>query len=82
MSPKYSPRSTCPNVFCKKGILKNFPYFTRLQLCWSLFLINFITKRLRYGCFPVNFAKILRTSFCLHKTFCGTTKKSENKNLS
>ena len=27
-------------VFCKKCVLKNFAYFTRKHLCWSLFLIK------------------------------------------
>ena len=29
-----------PEVFCKKGILKNFANFTGKQLCWSLILIK------------------------------------------
>ena len=31
-------RSSCPEVFCKKGILRNFAKFTGKQLCQSLFL--------------------------------------------
>ena len=62
-------RSSRPEVFCKKGILKNFVKFTRKHLCRSLIFIkvagltrDFI-KRLRHRCFPVNFAKLLRTPF-------------------
>ena len=28
-----------PEVFCKKGVLKNFANFTGKHLCWSIFLI-------------------------------------------
>ena len=31
-------RSSRPEVFCKKGVLKNFAKFTRKHLCQSLFL--------------------------------------------
>ena len=27
-----------PELFCKKGVLKNFGKFAGKQLCWSLFL--------------------------------------------
>ena len=27
------PRSSCPEAFCKNGVLKNFPRFTEKQLC-------------------------------------------------
>ena len=30
-------RSGCPEVFCKKGVLRNFIKFTRKHLCQSLF---------------------------------------------
>ena len=33
--------------FYKKAIFKNFAIFTGKHLCWSLFLINFIKKRLQ-----------------------------------
>ena len=29
-----------PEVFCKKGVVKNFANFTGKHLCWSLFLIT------------------------------------------
>ena len=29
-----------PEVFCKKGVLKNLRYFTGEHLCWSLFYIK------------------------------------------
>ena len=58
-------------MFCKKGVLRNFTNLTGKLLCESL-LFNKVTglspvtvlkKRLWHECFPVNFAKFLRTSF-------------------
>ena len=51
----------------KKGVLKKFGNFTGKHLCWSLFLIklqaqSLVKKRLQHWCFPVKFAKFLRTS--------------------
>ena len=57
-------------VFCKKGVLKNFAKFTEKHLCQSLFFnknagatCNFIKKETLTQMFPVNFAKFLRTPF-------------------
>ena len=58
-------------VFCKKGVLKNLAKLTGKHLCWSLFfnkvaglrLATLLKKRLQHWCFPVNFAKFLRTPF-------------------
>ena len=53
-----------PEVFCKKGVLKNFTIFTRKHLCWSLFGVfgvNFIKKWLQHRYNPVNITKYLRT---------------------
>ena len=54
-----------------KVVLKNFAKFTGTNVCHSLFLSKVFIKRIRtllkgrlwYRCFPVNFAKFLRTSF-------------------
>ena len=55
-------------VLCKYGVFKNFAKFNGKHLCQSLFnkLVGLrpasvLTKRLRHKCFPVNFAKFLRT---------------------
>ena len=61
-------RSSHPEVFCKKGVLKNFAKFTGKQQCQSHFLIKLQAlgpdiKRPWHRCFPVNVAKFLRTSF-------------------
>ena len=59
-------RSSRLQMFFKLSALKNFVNFTGKHLCWSLFLIklqawNFVKKRLQHRCFPVKFAKVLRT---------------------
>ena len=66
-------RSSRPEVFYKKGVLRNFAKFTRKHLCHSLFFnkvaglrpATLLKKRLWHSCFPVNFAKFLRTPFFL-----------------
>ena len=55
-------RSSRSQIFFKIGVLKNFANFTGKHLCWSLFW-NFIKNRLQHRCFPVKFAKFLRTPF-------------------
>ena len=64
-------RSSRPDVFCKKGVLRSFTKFTEKQLRQSLFFnkvaglssATLLKKRLWHRCFPVNFAKFLRTHF-------------------
>ena len=54
----------------KKGVLRNFTKLTGKHLCQSLFeACNFIQKRLWHRCFPVNFAKFLRTPFYYNRDF-------------
>ena len=70
-TPKYSHvhvttyilRSSRPDVFCKKGVLKNFAKFTGKHLCQSLFFnrvaggaCNFIKKE--------SLAQVLSCEFC------------------
>ena len=58
----------CP---VRKGVLRNFAKLTGKHLCQSLFFNKvgglrpetLLKKRLWHRCFPVNFAKFLRTSF-------------------
>ena len=67
-------------LFCslRKGVLRNFAKFTGKSLCQSLFLnkvaglrpATLLKKSLWHRCFPVNFAKFIRTSF-LQKTLRG-----------
>ena len=60
-------RSSHPEVFCEKGVLRNFAKFTGKQLCQSLFFNNIaglrhatlLKKGLWHRYFPGNFAKFL-----------------------
>ena len=60
-----------PQLFFKKGVLKNFANFTGKHLCWSLFFnkvaglraCNFIKKRLQHICVPVKSAKFYEHLF-------------------
>ena len=64
-------RSSRPEVFCKKGVLRNFVKFTGKDLCQSLFFnkvaglrpATLLKERLWQRCFPVNFTKLLGTLF-------------------
>ena len=64
-------RSSRPDVFCKKDALRNFAKSAGKHLCQSLFFnkvaglrpATLLKKRLWHRCFPVNFAKFLRTPF-------------------
>ena len=64
----HNDRSSRPEVFCKKGVLRNLTKFTWKHLCQSLSfqrlkLATLLKKRLWHRCFPVNFAKLLGTPF-------------------
>ena len=61
-------RSNRPEVFCKKGILRNLAKLTGKHLYQSH--SNFIKKRLWCRCFPVNFVKFLRTTFFIKHLWC------------
>ena len=60
-----------PEVFCKKGVLRNFAKFVGKHLCQNLFFnkvaglrpATLLKKRFWHRSFPVNFAKYLRTAF-------------------
>ena len=64
-------RSSHPEVFCKRVVLKNFTKFTGKHLGQSLLFNNvaglrsatLLKRRLWHRCFLVNFVKILRTPF-------------------
>ena len=52
----------------KKDVRKNFANFIGKHLCRSLFfnkVVFLFKKRLRRRCFPLNFTKFLKTSFCI-----------------
>ena len=55
-------------MFCKKGVFRNLTKFTWRRLCQSLSFqrlksATLLKKRPWHRCFPVNVAKLLRTSF-------------------
>ena len=68
---RFDTRSSCPEVFCKKSVLRNFAKFTGKHLCHSPFFNKvaglrpgtLFKKRLWHWCFPVTFTKFLRTYF-------------------
>ena len=66
-------RSSRPEVFCKKGVLRNFAKFTGKHLCQSLFFnkvaglwplaCNFIKKEILAQVFSREFCKISKNTF-------------------
>ena len=56
-------RSSRPEVFCKKSVLRDFAKFTGKHLCQSLFINNFADHVTLAQVFTVNFAKFWRTPF-------------------
>ena len=57
-------RKSRREVFCKKGALRNLAKFTGKHL-WQSLSATLLKKRLWRRCFPVNFAKFLRTLFLI-----------------
>ena len=58
---RVKPQKQPLQLFCKKGVLRNFVNFIGKHLYQSLFLIELQAKRLKHRCFPVEFAKFLET---------------------
>ena len=64
-------RSSRPEAFCKKCVLRDFAKFKGKRLCQILLFnkvvglrsANLLKKSLWHRCFPVNSAKFLRTTF-------------------
>ena len=64
-------KSSRPEVFCKKGVVRNFTKFTAKHLYQSLFFnkvaglrpVTLLKNRLWHRCFPEIFAKFLRAPF-------------------
>ena len=64
-------RSSRPEALCKKCVLRDFAKFKGKRLCQILLFnkvvglrsANLLKKSLWHRCFPVNFAKFLRTTF-------------------
>ena len=74
-------RSSRQEVFCKKGVLRNFVKLTGKHLCQSLFFnkvadLKYIKKETLEQLFFCEFCKILRTLFLQNTSggcFCRTT---------
>ena len=60
-------RSSRPEVFCKKDVLKNFSKFTGKHLFQSLFLIEFFNKlfkkKTQTQVFSCEFCEIFKNTF-------------------
>ena len=84
--PKQASQKQPPEGFCKKRCSQKFPKIHRKNLCQSLVFnkvagprpATLLKKRLWHSCFPVNFAKFLRTPF-LQNTSGRLLLASENK---
>ena len=71
-------RSSCPEVFYAKGVLKHFAKFAGKSLCQSLFFnkvvdlrpATLLKKRLWRRCFPVDFATFLWTPSLQNSSGC------------
>ena len=62
-------RSSCPEMFCKKGVLRNFTKFTGKHLCQSFFF-NKVAGLRSATLLKKNFVKFLRTPFCIEHLWC------------
>ena len=65
MSQLYQNRSSRPEVFCKKGSLRNFAKFTGKHLCQSLFFnkVAGVSKETLAQVFSCEFCKISKNTF-------------------
>ena len=78
--------SSFPEVFCKKGILRNCTRFTGKDLCQSIFFnkvaglrpATILKKILWHRCFPVNFVKFPKTPFYIEHLWWLLLSKTES----
>ena len=86
---KETDRSSRPEVFCKKGVLRNFAKFTGKHLCQSLFFnkvaglrpSTLLKKRLWHRCFPFNFCEIFKNTFSYRTPLVAAFKQKTNLKL-
>ena len=76
-------RSSRPEVFCKKGVLKNFAKFTGKHLCQSLFFdkvagaaCSFIKKETLAQMFSCEFCEISKNTFFYRTPSVATSEAS------
>ena len=88
--------SSRPEVFCKKGVLRNLTKFTGKHLWQSLFFnkaaglrlrltlrpATLLKRRLWHRCFPVNFVKFLRTAFFIEHLWWLLFSNKKNDEIS
>ena len=71
-------RSSRPEVFCKRGVLRKFAKFTGKQLCQRLLFrpTTLLKKSLCHKCFPMNWVYLLlqNTSGGLYTSVCIISK--------
>ena len=85
--PRKGPRRSQWRCSTRKGVLRNFTKFTGKDLCQSLIFnkaiglrpATLLKQKLWRSCFPVNFAKFLRTRF--YRTPLGGCFWSSNYSL-
>ena len=70
-------RSSRPEVFCKKGILRNFTKFTGKHLCQGLFLIKFFIKTLAQV-FSCEFCEIFKNTIFYRTPLVATSGNSQS----
>ena len=69
VSIKFMDRSSCPGVFCKKGVVRNFAKFTGKHPYQRFFfnkvadLYNFIRKETQAQVFSCKFCEISKSTF-------------------
>ena len=56
-------RGSRPEVFCEKGVLRNFTKFTEKHLCQSLFFNKVEKKEILAQVFSCEFCKIFKNTF-------------------
>ena len=61
LTGKKHPQKQPPEVFCKKGVLKNSTNFTGKHLCWGLFLIKLQALGLKL--FSCEICEIFRNTY-------------------
>ena len=81
-------RSSRPEVFCKKGVLRNFTKFTGKHLCQSLFFnkvagqaCNFIKKETLAQVFSCEFCEISKNTFFYRTPLVAASESSKHKIL-
>ena len=76
-------------MFCKKSVQRSFVKFRGKHLCKNLFFATLLKNRIWRRCFPVNFAKFLRTPLLTEDLLatevhfslsCKTLKKKRQNN--